>query len=219
MARKKLIASLPTTVALLERIKHPRKKTLVDRIERYVLWTIAAIMLALLGLAGASTFGALPAGFVSATFVVLVACLIVAFLVWAVSQMVEAVLAIKAGFRPAAETIDEVILRERDLISELALCRKEELRERSKHLELRARRLSRRASLVTVLTAIGVVIINVFESGARASLWSKFESVTLYVYSASLGLLVGSVVLWIFVGRLEQISGLLMLAAERLDRQ
>lgn len=146
------------------------------------------------------------------------ALLILVFLAWAVTQLVEMVIAFKAGFRPLADAVDATLKWERELICELAKYPSIELRERAKHLELRVKRLHRRASIVGILTAISAIAVNVHDVGIKASLWVSFEVVKLFVYAASIGLLVGTLVVAVFSGRLEHIVGLLMLAADRRSK-
>jgi hypothetical protein len=69
--------------------------------------------------------------------------------------------------------------------------------------------------LATITSAIAFGLINLLDTAAKASIWPELSHARLFVYTGSLGILIGSLLLVIFVGKLERIAGLYALAAER----
>ena len=215
MTQSKQVVSIPTTLELLEAIKVPKVSTVFDRIERGVFLFAGVVVVLLLAAAGLESSGLLAEVHAKFVRVLLSLLLASALIFWAASQLVEMGLALRKGFRPAATKMDEAIEREQTLMGKLSECDEAKLRERGKHLELKVKSLTKRAGLVTALTAIGVVTVNLYDAGEKANIWSGFGIVKLYVYAGSIGLLIGSVVVATFASQLEQVAGLLMLAADR----
>lgn len=206
MAQGKKVVSIPTTLELIEAIKVPKVSTVFDRIEKGIFLFAGVVVVLLLAAAGLESSDLLAE--VHAKFVTVVLSLVLAssLIFWAASQLVEMGLALRKGFRPAAMKMDEAIEREKKLVLKLSECDEAKLRERGKHLELKVKSLTKRAGLVTALTAIGVVTVNLYDAGEKANIWSGLEIIKLYVYAGSIGLLIGSVVVATFASQLEQID-------------
>ena len=141
--------------------------------------------------------------------------LLLIILTWGISQIVELTVALKTGFKPLTDAVDERIKREKEVISELAACNPVELRERAKHLELEAKFKTRRAAIGVAAVAVVVAIRQWFESAIKTGYLSDRADITLFLNSGAIGLSIGSVIVAIYAGRLERISGVLSLAAER----
>lgn len=208
---KPIYAVLPGTSDMLDRVKCPREKTLADRIENALFFFMVGLFAASLVVAGLAVTGWISTAAARAAVLVFSILVLAAFLIWSVSQMVTAAAAIKGGFRRVAERIDREIRFESGIIADLQGCDPAELRKRAAHLDLKIRQMTRRAGISTVLTAIGVVILNLRDA-AQAS-WGRLEDVTLFVYAGSLGVLIGAALLITLAGQLEKVSGLFVLAA------
>lgn len=199
-------------------LKRPRKeRSNTSKIERWCI--VAAVITSLLML---TTAGLGVAGFIgyAAVRVCLLALLVIffaIFLIWAVTQIVDVILTLKAGYRKAAAQVDEDILLERIVVERLSCCDPTLLREHGKQLDLKAKLLTRRSQMGTVLAAVGAVFINLQTAGENAAIWGKFQSVSPVVLAGSFGVLVGAAALIMFAGQLERLSGLLILAADRAE--
>lgn len=209
---------VPTTLALLNRIKRPTKPlTIFDRIERVIFVVTLVLAFIMLAAAGLGALGLLSKEVIRfLTMTILVAALVL-FLIWAVSQIVVLVMELRAGYRSAANRVDDDIEHDNAIIKELALCNPFSLREMARHMEAKAKRLTRQAGMGPIIAAIGVVAINFQDSAEKAELLARVRTVPLFIYSGSLGVLLGAAALTVFAGKLEHIGALLGLAADRAD--
>lgn len=206
---------IPSMFEMLQRTKRPKHVSKFDRVENYSIGTLLALGVLVLGTWMLSTLGWI--GLVTTKIVLscTVVTMIAVVAVWGITQIIQGIEAWRAGDRPIAERIDAAIIREREILNDLAQCDRQELRERSQHVELEAKVLGRRAGLFTVIGAIAVVLINIFDAAEKAKVWPELPHARLFVYTGSLGILIGSFLLVILVGKLERISGLFALAASR----
>lgn len=206
--------SLPRTSEMFEKMKRPRKRTPVDKIEIVLFYLAIALFAASFVVASLEAAGWFPSSYAHLALLAFFALILIFFLVWSVSQLIAAAVAIKGGFRRIAEEVDQEIEFEDKIVASLLRCDPKELRERATHLDLKVKRLTRRAGISTTLTAIGVVVLNIRDAGQES--WGRLEDMALFVYSGSLGVLIGAAILIVLSGRLEKISGLFQLAADRL---
>ncbi|WP_379655642.1 hypothetical protein [Pseudoxanthomonas sp. UC19_8] len=213
-------APIPNTLAFLDKLKRPSKPPSVfDRIERGVFKVTLVLAGFMLVAAGLGVLGVLSREVIRLLTMSILIAILALFLVWAISQIVEMLLALRTGYRRAANRVDQDIEQDDAIVQELTLCDPFRLRERSKHLEAKAKRLTRQAGMGPVIAAIGVVVINFQDSAEKAELFARLKSVPLFIYSGSLGVLLGAAALTVFAGKLEHIAGLLAIAADRIDRK
>jgi len=207
---------IPSTWQLLMSIKRPPKeRTTIAKLESLTFWVLLALAVAMLAVAGLAALGWLIDTALRVAVFAVVVPTYLAVLFFAGLQVIDMVILLRTGQRRAAERVDADIARELNVIDELQACDATALRERSKHLELEAKRLTRRSGMATVLSALGVVTINLGDAGRRAALWGDSPSLALFVHAATLGLLLGAAALVLWTGKLERIAGLLGLAADR----
>ena len=175
------------------------------------------IVILILATAGFGLTGTLSRPVTRYTLMVLLVVFVATFLVWAVAQMVDMFLTLKGGYRRAAAHVDEDILLERAVIAQLTTCDPTLLREHGKQMDMKAKLLTRRSQMGTVLAAVGAVVINLQAAGESADIWGKLQGVSPLVLAGSFGVLTGAAALVMFAGQLERLSGLLLLAADRAD--
>lgn len=204
----------PSTLDMLRKIKRPMKRTATDRLEWWLLR--AFIILVTVGLATAAmgAVGAITRPSAYTALVVLFAIAGICFVVWTITQFFSAVIEMKGGFASAATAIDETIEHDKSIIGELLQCHPHQLRERAKQLELEAKRLSQRSRIATLLVAVGAAVVALHDAGQP--IWGRLEDLSLFVLAGSFGLLLGALMVASFAGRLEKISGLFLLAYDRI---
>ncbi|WP_033485222.1 hypothetical protein [Xanthomonas phaseoli] len=211
---------IPSTAAMLVKLKKPKKApTIFNKIEQGLF--VATLVLAcimFLG-AGVGVAGWIPRDDARLFAMVMLILVAVTFLLWAVTQILRVILDIRAGFGPIAERTDGEVEQELAFVQGLTQCDPSKLKERSKLLEGKAKRLTRQAGMGTVIATIGAVVINFQTSAERAEMLVQLRNLPLFVYSGSLGALLGAAALTVFAGKLEHIAGLLALAADRVDRK
>ncbi|PPJ42332.1 MULTISPECIES: hypothetical protein [unclassified Pseudoxanthomonas] len=206
---------IPSTFEMLERTKRPKIVSKFDWIENWSFIGLIVLGLLTFALWGLSSYGWMSLETAKFLLFWIIVAMVLIVVIWGASQLVEAYRAIKAGYRPMAERIDAAAANERAILDDLQECDHQELRERSKHLELEVKVLGRRAGLATITSAIAFGLINLLDTAAKASIWPELSHARLFVYTGSLGILIGSLLLVIFIGKLERIAGLYALAAER----
>jgi hypothetical protein len=211
-------APIPSTAELLALLKRPRKKrSIAAEVERWCIGAGIVIAVLILGVAGLGFAEILSKSLTRYSLIALSVTLIAIFFAWAVTQFVDMFLTLKAGYRKAAAQVDEDILVERMAIVRLTQCQPALLREHSKQLDMKAKLLTRRSQMGTVLAAVGAVVINLQAAGENAAFWGKFHVVAPMVLAGSFGVLIGAAMLIMFAGQLERLSGLLALAADRVE--
>ena len=209
------VKAIPNTHELISKIKLHRHKNIFDRIESYAFKAILLLFVCGIGVAIWKTLvtTSAPAITFSALLITLLSLLIV--FVWGTSQIVEMIIALKAGFKPLTDEIDRRMEQEREMIRELAICNPIELRERAKHLELEAKFKTRRAAIGVAAVAVVVAIRQWLESAIKTGYLPQWMDVSFFLNSGAIGFSIGSVIIAIFAGRLERVSGVLSLAADR----
>ncbi|CAD1789559.1 hypothetical protein CPBF426_23670 [Xanthomonas arboricola pv. juglandis] len=213
-----LFAPIPSTAELLTKIKRPREeRSTAAKVERWCFYAALVIAVLMAAAAGLGVTGILTADTTRAVLMILMIVLAADFLIWCVTQIVDMVLTLKAGYLGAATRVDEDIMLEQKIIASLTRCEPIRLREHGKQLDLKAKLLTRRSQMGTVLSAVGVVAINLKEAGEKASIWGKLQDVPPFVFAGSLGVLIGAAAIIMLAGQLERLSGLLMLAADRIE--
>ena len=206
---------IPSTYEMLERTKRPKIASKFDRVENWSFVGLIVLGLLTFALWGLSSYGWMSLKTAKFLLFWIIVAMVLIVVIWGASQLIEAYRAVKAGYRPTAGRIDDAAATERAILDELQQCDHQELRERSKHLELEVKVLGRRAGLATITSAIAFGLINLLDTAAKASIWPELPHARLFVYTGSLGILIGSLLLVIFTGKLERIAGLYALAAER----
>lgn len=211
-------APIPRTGELLALLKRPRKeRSKAAKIERWCIGATGIVAVLFLVTVGLGLAEILSNAATRYSLMALLAILVGVFFIWAVTQFVDLFLTLKAGYRKAAAQVDDDILLERAVIAELTRCEPTLLKEHAKQLEIKAKLLTKRSQMGTVLAAVGAVFINLQAAGENAAIWGKFQFVPPSVLAGSFGVLIGAAALIMFAGQLERLSGLLALAAERLD--
>jgi len=211
-------APIPSTLDFLDLLKRPSSApSPFDRIERGIFRIMVALAGLMLGAAGLGALGVLSDEVIRFLTLSIIVIVLALFVAWMASQLIGMILALRAGFRREAGRVDRDIEHDQQIVEELIRCDPFNLRERSRLLEAKARRLTRHAGMGPVIAAIGVVVINFQDSAEKAELFARLKAVPLFVYSGSLGVLLGAAALTVFAGKLEHIAGLLSLAADRTE--
>lgn len=210
---------VPSTYEMLERTKRPKIVSRFDRIENYSFAGLLILGLLVLVTWGLNSYSGVSQGTIKLLLSGIILAMVLIVAIWGTTQIIEAYMAWKAGYQPMATRIDAAAANERAILDELMQCDPQQLRERSKHLELEIKALGRRAGLATIATAIALALINLLDTAAKASIWPQLPYASLFVYAGCLGILIGSLLLVILVGKLERTAGLFALAAERTKQQ
>lgn len=211
-------APIPKTGELLTLLKRPpRDRSSAAKIERGCMVAGVIIAVLILATAGLGFAGVMSRPMTRYTLMVLLIIFVATFLAWALTQIVEMFLTLKAGYRRAAAHVDEDILLEQAVITSLTRCDPSLLREHGKQMDMKAKLLTRRSQMGTVLATVGAVVINLQAAGESAAIWGKFQGISPMVLAGSFGVLTASAALIMFAGQLERLSGLLLLAADRAD--
>lgn len=207
--------AIPNTHELLSKIKSHRHKNIFDRIELHAFKALALLCSCGIGVGIWTIFFATPARVTTFLALIITLCLLLIILIWGISQIVELTIALKAGFKPLTDEIDRRIKKERELIRELSICNPIELRERAKHLELEAKFKTRRAAIGVAAVAVVVAIRQWLESAIKTGYLPHWMDVSFFLNSGAIGFSIGSVIMAVYAGRLERVSGVLSLAADR----
>ncbi|MCC5092536.1 hypothetical protein D0A38_02510 [Xanthomonas campestris pv. incanae] len=210
---------IPSTFQMLQKIKRPKRVSKLERIENYIFLGLLALTLFGLGVVAADNFDWISRPTAKDILLVVLLVMAIGFLALGLLQIAQVILAWKEGYEPMADRIDMVISAESEILDELGTCNPQTLRERSKHIDLENKLLTRRAGLSTFFGAIGVVLVNLFDAGEKINMWSNPANAKVFVYAGSLGILIGSIVVFILAGKLERIAGLLALAADRIEQK
>src|SRR5688572_4016643 len=91
------------------------------------------------------------------------------------------------GLRRAANSVDQDIEQDDVIVQELTGCDPFKLRERSRHMEAKAKRLTRRAGMGSVIATIGALVINFQTSAEKAEMLVQLKDLPPFVYAGSLG--------------------------------
>ncbi|WP_349812264.1 hypothetical protein [Xanthomonas hortorum] len=204
---------------MLQKIKRPKRTGKLERIENYIFFGLLALTIFGLGVFAAGNFEWISKPNAKDILVVILLVMAVGFLALGLLQIAQVFLAGKEGYEPMAERIDTAISMESKILDELGTCNPQTLRERSKHIDLENKLLTRRAGLSTFFGAISVVLINLFDAGEKVNMWANPAIAKVFVYAGSLGILIGSIVVFILAGKLERIAGLFALAADRIEQR
>ncbi|MDX6081208.1 hypothetical protein SIL81_07995 [Xanthomonas campestris pv. incanae] len=204
---------------MLQKIKRPKRVSKLERIENYIFLGLLALTLFGLGVVAADNFDWISRPTAKDILLVVLLVMAIGFLALGLLQIAQVILAWKEGYEPMADRIDMVISAESEILDELGTCNPHTLRERSKHIDLENKLLTRRAGLSTFFGAIGVVLVNLFDAGEKVNMWSNPANAKVFVYAGSLGILIGSIVVFILAGKLERIAGLFGLAADRIEQR
>ncbi len=209
---------IPETRELLILLKRPpRDRSSIGKIEQGCMVAGMILVVLILATAGFGLAGILSRPVTRYTLMALLVIFAATFLVWALTQIVDLFLTLKAGYRKAAAKVDEDILLERAVIASLARCDPTLLKEHGKQMDIKAKLLTRRSQMGSVLATVCAVVINLQAAGESADIWGKFQGISPVVLAGSFGVLTGSAALIMFAGQLERLSGLLLLAADRAD--
>lgn len=207
--------TIPNTHELLSKIKSHRQKNIFDRIELHAFKALALLCSCGIGVGIWTIFFVTPAPVTTFLALIITLCLLLIILIWGISQIVELTIALKAGFKPLTDEIDRRIKKEQELLRELSVCNPIELRERSKHLELEAKFKTRRAAIGLAAVAVLVAIRQWLELAIKTGYLPHWMDASFFLNSGAIGFSIGSVIMAVYAGRLERISGVLSLAADR----
>lgn len=210
---------IPSTFQMLQKIKRPERAGKLERFEKYIFRGMMALLLFAFGVVAASNLAWISNTNAKNVLIVALPALVAVFLVFGLLQIIQVIVAWKEGYEPMTDRIDTAISRESEIMDELGTCNPQTLRERSKHIDLENKLLTRRAGLSTFFGAIGVVLVNLFDAGEKVNIWSNPANAKVFVYAGSLGILIGSIVVFILAGKLERIAGLFGLAADRIEQR
>lgn len=215
---ERLFAPIPSTSELLTKIKRPtRKRSTVAEVARWFFYLLLALAFVMWISAGLSIIGLISVTTTRYVLTILMTMLALTFWVWLIAQTLDVFLSLRAIYRLAAEEVDKNILLEQGVIATLTRCEPHGLREHGKLLDLRAKVLTRRSQMGAALSAICAVLIKLREAGEKSAVWANFQDVELFVLAGSLGVLIGAAAIIMFAGQLERLSGLLTLAADRIE--
>ncbi|BBK01289.1 hypothetical protein Xcc3_25960 [Xanthomonas campestris pv. campestris] len=210
---------IPSTFQMLQKIKRPKMVSKLERIENYIFWGLLALTLFGLGVIAADNFEWISRPTAKDILLMVLLVMAIGFLALGLLQIAQVISAWKEGYEPMADRIDMAISAESEILDELGTCNPQTLRERSKHIDLENKLLTRRAGLSTFFGAIGVVLVNLFDAGEKVNMWANPAIAKVFVYAGSLGILIGSIVVFILAGKLERIAGLFGLAADRIEQR
>lgn len=209
---------IPDTAELLALLKRPRKeRSIVAKIERWCVVVGTVIGVLILVVAGLGLAEILTRSITRYSLMILLIAFVTTIFALGLTQIVDVFLTLKAGYRKAAAHVDADILLERTIIIRLTRCEPTLLREHGKQLDIKAKLLTKRSQMGAALAAVGAVVINLQAAGENAAIWGKFQLVTPLVLAGSFGVLAASAALIMFAGQLERVSGLVILAADRVD--
>lgn len=213
-------APIPSTADFLVKLKKPKKApTIFQKIEQGLFAaTLVFACIMFLG-AGVGIAGWIPQDVARLFAMIMLILVALAFLLWAAIQILQLILEVRSGFGPIAERTDTEAEQDLAVVQSLTRCDPFRLREQSKLLEGKAKRLTRQAGMGSVIAAIGAVVIKFQTSAEQAEMLVQLRELPLFVYSGSLGVLLGAAALTAFAGKLEHIAGVLSLAADRIDRK
>lgn len=211
-------APIPDTAELLALLKRPRKeRSFGEKIERWCVVVGTVIGVLILVVAGLGFAEILAKSITRYGLMVLLVAFVTTIFALGLTQVVDVLLTLKAGYRKAAAQVDADIVLERTIIVRLARCEPTLLREHGKQLDIKAKLLTKRSQMGSMLAAVGAVVINLQAAGENAAVWGKFLFVPPLVLAVSFGVLAASAALIMFAGQLERLSGLVILAADRVD--
>ncbi len=211
---------IPSTADFLVKLKKPKKApTVFKKIEQALFVTTLVLACVMFLGAGVGAVGWIPQDVARLFAMIMLILVALTFLLWAITQILEMVWAVRAGFGPIAERTDREAEQDLTVVQSLAGCDPFRLREKSKLLDGKAKRLTRQAGMGSVIATIGAVVISFQTSAEKAEMLVQLRELPLFVYSGSLGALLGAAALTVFAGKLEHIAGLLTLAADRIDQK
>lgn len=211
-------APIPDTAELLALLKRPRKeRSIAAKIERWCVVVGTVIGLFILVVAGLGFAEFLTKSITRYSLMVLLVAFVTTIFALGLTQVVDVLLTLKAGYRKAAAQVDADIVLERTIIVRLTRCEPPLLREHGKQLDIKAKLLTKRSQMGSVLAAVGAVVINLQAAGENAAIWGKFQFVPPLVLAGTFGVLAASAALIMFAGQLERLSGLAILAADRVE--
>lgn len=207
--------SIPPTSELLEAVKPIRSLNNFDRLEHWIFIAVGVLTFVMFCASALLWLQLIGKGWTRPLALTLMTVIVVLISLWMISQLLEAALAWKAGFKPFADSVDARITREREWVDRLAQCDPTALREKAKHLDLEAKLITRRAAIGAAAVAITVTTLTFLDAGSKIPGWPKFTDAPVLICAAALGLSIGAIVLSILAGRLERVAGLMELAADR----
>lgn len=211
-------APIPDTAELLALLKRLRKeRSIAAKIERWCVVVGTVIGLLILVVAGLGFAEFLTKSITRYSLMVLLVAFVTTVFALGLTQVVDVLLTLKAGYRKAAAQVDADIVLERTIIVRLTRCEPTLLREHGKQLDIKAKLLTKRSQMGSVLAAVGAVVINLQAAGENAAIWGKFQFVPPLVLAGTFGVLAASAALIMFAGQLERLSGLAILAADRVE--
>lgn len=207
---------IPSTMELITRLRSKRSRTVHDKVDSILAALIALIFGTALTVACAKFFGLIgegPALRGIGVFLVSVSFALAA--VWIVNQFIQLIRMVWRAYAQLAEDTDRKIAEEQIFIQALLAHSPAALKDRSKHLEIAAKRLRQHVQRMGLLAALGVVLVNMNVAGEKATLWPRFDDLPLFIYAGGVGIALGSIGVLGLVSMLDRLASLLAMAAEK----
>lgn len=214
----------PLIDELLAMMEPGRKNKLV--FNKFDIWMLAILVVLALGIGACVTsvkLGWMEMEAAKMVVLCLYGTLLVVYLAWLSPMLKEVAGQIRYGFKQAAEVTKARMEHEESVIEHLMRYPRQLLREKSRLVDLEAKRWTRRAGVGAALNAASVVGITLFgaivshDAGAKVGVpfLAGLGFPTMLVYALMFGLLLGSAAIYVFAARLEKVAGVLLIAADR----
>ncbi len=207
--------AVPRISSMLARIKRPKVAAPFSRTENYVVAGMVLLFLLCVGCIQLVEAGLLSLESGRSLALPMAAVIILLGAVFAVVQVIQVAQLVLNGWSDMAGRIDVNVELDSAFVEDLSRCEAEELDRHSKLIDQEAKFLSRRAGLASGASTISALVINLLSVGSGNQALEWVDGAKLIITCCSLGMLIGSAMVMIFAGKLEKISGLLKLAAER----
>ncbi len=207
--------AVPRISSMLARIKRPKVAAPFSRTENYVVAGMVLLFLLCLGCIQLVESAFLSMESARSLALPMIALIILLGAVFAVIQVIQVFQLVFNGGMDMADRIDANVDLDSVFVEELSRCEAEQLDRHSKLIDQEAKLRFRRAGLASGASTISALIINLLSSGSGNQALGWIDSAKLIITCCSLGMLIGSVMVMIFAGKLEKVSGLLRLAAEK----
>lgn len=209
---------------MLVRIRPPKRKgSTNEKAHRLIFFVLALLLLAIVVIAALKVLEWTYIPYAAHLVLGLYVLLVLVYAGWVALLLAEVFNELKAGFRRAAEGTDGRIAHEETVIKWLTQYPCSQVREKSKLVELEAKRWTRRAGIGAAVGAASTVGLNLLGAALKMSATPApgegaaglLNGVTFAVYALMFGVLLGSTMVYVFAARREKVAGILQIAAER----
>lgn len=209
--------AFPSTYELLTRIQ-PNKKTIfaTKNTDRYAFGAGALLIFLIFIFIAAGKIGWMTMQLAKYWAISLYGALILIYLSYTTLQLIAIFKQLKSGFKQAVKTTEDRIAHEEKIIKELAIYPHDLVREKSKLLDLDAKRWMRRSGMGAAFSAASAAGINLLGAVITNSSMKAISHIpSTAVYALMFGLLLGSALVFSFAAKLENVAGILSIAADR----